>query len=785
MEKKQSQRLTRAYAAWVIRWRWPVLIACILAALIAGLGIRYFEMTADYRVFFNADNPELKAFNAFEDTYTNTDNVLFVLQPGDKDVFTRKTLEVVRGLTEDAWQIPYAIRVDSITNFQHTEALGDDLTVSDLVEDAGALTDGELTRVRDIALGEPALVNRLISADGSTTGVFVTLQFPGDDHTAHLPLSVKRAEEMAAGLRAENPGMTVALTGMAAMSNALTEASDRDLQTLVPVMYLVIIIFLLLLLRSVTGTVATLLVISLAVTTAVGLSFWFGMKMTTASAVAPIVILTLAIADCVHILMYTFSEMRAGRTRNEALAESLRVNTEPVFLTSLTTTIGFLSLNFSDSPPFHDLGNIAAMGVVAAWVFSMAFLPAFISILPLRVRDRVEGRKVFMERFGDFVVKRRKPLFWSITALTLLLVAFIPRIELNEQFVEYFDYSIPFRAETEFAAKNLSGPYIIEFSIDSGQEGGIANPEYLKRLEAFAIWLRAQPEVTHVNTFTDVMKRVNKSMHGDNQAWYRLPDKRNLAAQYLLLYEMSLPYGLDLNSQVSIDKSASRLTITTKNLKTRQIRDFTARAESWLVDNGLPSMRAKGTGTTIMFALLIDRNVRSMLKGTAFAFLLIALTLIVALRSIKLGLISLASNFIPVALTFGLWAILVGEMGIIASVITATSLGLIVDDTVHILSKYNRAKREHRFGTHDAVRYTFAHVGTALWATTLILVAGFTVLSFSSFKINSDMGVLTSITLVFALMADFLLLPPLLMYIDRQEGCRCATCASKTATGLT
>lgn len=215
-----------------------------------------------------------------------------------------------------------------------------------------------------------------------------------------------------------------------------------------------------------------------------------------------------------------------------------------------------------------------------------------------------------------------------------------------------------------------------------------------------------------------------------------------------------------------------------------QIRDFTTRAESRLAEKGLPSMRSKGARTTIMFALFIDRNVRSMLTGTALAFLLIALTLIVALRSLKLGLINLVSNFIPVALTFGLWAILVGEMGIIASVITATSLGLIVDDMVHILSKYRRARREHRLSSHDAIR-SFGHVGTALWATTLILVAGFVVLSFSSFKINSDMGVLTSITLVFALMVDFLLLPPLLMRIEKDEVCGCVACVNKTTAGLT
>ncbi|MEE9251370.1 MAG: MMPL family transporter [Alphaproteobacteria bacterium] len=772
-----AQRLTVAYAHWIIRWRWPVVVVCLLAAFAAAAGMRQLGFTSDFRVFFGPANPELLAYNSLEDTYTKTDNILFVLQPENKNVFTRETLKIVERLTEEAWRIPHAIRVDSITNFQHTRAEGDDLTVGDLVEGPGGLTDARLAKIRDVALNEPALVKRLIAADGRTTGVLVTLQFPGEDHTEHLPRAVTRGKEMVADLRAAHPGMTVGMTGLAVMSDTIMGVSKKELKTLVPVMYVIIIALMLLLLRSISGTVATLVVVSLSVAAAVGLGAWLGMKMNSATAMAPIIILTLAIADCVHILMSAFHEMSAGRNKHDALVESLRINTQPVFLTSLTTMIGFLSLNFSDAPPFNDLGNITAMGVFAAWVFSMTILPALMSMLPLRVKPRAKDVRPPMERFGDLLVTKRWPLLWGMTAAALLVMAFIPTIEVDDRFVKWFDESIPFRVDTDFATANLVGPYTLEFSLGSGEAGGIAEPAYLERLEAFATWLRAQPEVTHVNSFTDVMKRVNKSMHGDDPDWYRLPGERNLAAQYLLLYEMSLPYGLDLNSQLNIDKSAARLTATMETVPTKRMREIADRAESWLAANGPPTMRAEATGASIMFAYISDRNIRSMLSGTALAFLLIAATLIVALRSVPLGLVSLLSNFFPVLIAFGLWAIFVGEIGIIASIITATSLGLIVDDTVHILSKYNRARREHCFNVHDAIRFSFSRVGTALWVTTLILVAGFAVLGFSSFKINANLGILTAITLVAALAVDFLLLPPLLMLIDKEKRCECVTCA--------
>jgi len=777
--RKQIAQFVPVYARWVIRWRWLVLALSLLAVLLAGYGLRNFAFSADYKVYFGENNAELIAFDNFESTYTSSENILFVLQPKDKNVFTPDSLEIITQLTQKAWQIPHAIRVDSITNYQHTEATGDDLRVADLVENPQALDAADLARIRAVALQEPALAGRLISYDGGTTGISVTLLFPGSDHTQHLPDSVAYAEKLTAELRSTYPDLTVALTGISIFSAAEIQVSESDSYILVPVMYGLMITLLLVFLRSVSGTVTTLLVVSLSVIVALGLMSWAGLMMNASTALAPIIILTLAIADSVHILLAAFHEIRAGRSKNDALVESLCINAEPVFLTTLTTSIGFLSLNFSDSPPFNDLGNITAIGVIAAWIFSITFLPALMSVLPLRVKPQTSDRRLAMERFGDFVVGRRVPVFWSMLVLSLIIISFIPRLELDDRFVQWFDESVPFRVDTDFATANLTGPYVLEYSVDSGQSGGISEPEYLQRLESFATWLRTQPEVTHVSSFTDVMKRLNRSMHGDDTSWYRLPDNRELAAQYLLLYEMSLPYGLDLNTQIDLDKSASRITVTLDTLPQKQIIEVIDRTEAWLADNMPPAMQAKATGTIVMFVNLAMRNIFGMLGGTALAFVLISALLIFALRSVRLGLISLIPNFIPVLITFGLWGIFVGEIGIIASMITATSMGLIVDDTVHILSKYRRARQQHNLCNHDAIRYSFAMVGKALWVTTAVMVAGFSVLAFSSYKLNVDLGILTATVVGVALIMDFLLLPTLLMFMDKDKQCSCVTCDKK------
>lgn len=753
---------------WVIQFRWLILAGTLAVVLAAGSGGKYLGFSTDYRVFFGKDNPQLQAFESLQNTYTKNDNVLIALAPRDGKVFTRETLAVVEALTKDAWQVPYSIRVDSISNFQHTWADGDELIVEDLVKNAASLSDADLERIKNVALAEPLLVNRLISSEAHVAGLNITINLPGES-VAEVPEVVAFVREMALDVEAAHPEIQVHLSGMIMMNNSFSEASQDDMKNLMPLMFLALILTIGIMLRSISGAIVAVLVIGLSAVTALGLAGWAGILFTPPSASAPTIILTLAVADSVHLLMTMFHEMRQGRSKHEAIVESMRINLQPVFLTSLTTAIGFLSMNTSDAPPFHDLGNMVATGVVAAFFYSILFLPALISILPVWVKAREEKESLFMDRFGAFVVKRRKPLFWGMMGLTLLFVVSIPLNRLNDQFVNYFDERYAFRTDTDFIVDNLTGIYLIEYSLESGETGGVSNPDYLKKLEAFENWYKSQPRVLHVNSLTDIVKRLNKNMHGDDPAYYKIPDDRELSAQYLLLYELSLPYGLDLNNQINIKKSATRFTVTMESVSTNEMLAMEEKAQEWLKANALPSMQVPGASATIMFSHISERNIKSMLNGTFIALVLISGILIFSFRDFKIGLLSLIPNLVPAGMAFGFWALISGEIGVGTSIVAAMSLGIVVDDTIHFLSKYLRAKREKGSNSHEAVRYAFHSVGTALWATSFILTAGFLVLTFSGFALNAQMGLLTAITIIFALMADFLLLPPLLMIIEKKE----------------
>ncbi|MEE8285804.1 MAG: efflux RND transporter permease subunit [Gammaproteobacteria bacterium] len=723
-------------------------------------------------MFFGADNPELINFEEFQATYTKNDNILFVIQAKDGKLFTPDRVAAIERVTAAAWRTPYAIRVDSITNFQHSWADGDDLTVEDLIRRGETMPQAELDRRTAIALAEPLLRDNLISKDAATTGVNIVLQYPGESLT-EIPKAVAHVRALQAEIEKDFPDLTIALTGVSMLNNAFAESGQSDAFTLIPIMYGVLLIFMIVLLRSVGGTIATLLVIGFSTLVAMGFAGYIGVELSPISISAPTIVLTLAIADSIHILVTQLGLMREGADKITALKESIRMNALAVTITSVTTIVGFLAMNFSDSPPFHDLGNITAVGIAAAWALSLAFLPAVISLLPLRVRERKHGSSVserVLARVAEIVIGRYRSVLAVFGVIAVALATMVPTINLNDQWVQYFDHRVTFRGDAEFALDNLAGLYPVEFSVKAGEPGGISNPEYLEKLETFTAWLRAQPEVRHVYSYTDIIKRLNKNMHGDDPAWHKIPDERQLAAQYLLLYELSLPYGLDLNDRINIDKSATRVTATLDDLSTVDVRGFLDKSEAWLRDNTPEAMHANPTSASVMFAYISERNIDSMLRGNAIAVVLIAGIMALSLRSVGMGVLSLLPNAVPILMTVGIWALMVGQVGMAAATVTATALGIVVDDTVHFLTKYLRGRREKGLNTEDAIRYAFRTVGPAILTTTMVLTVGFSVLAASTFKINAEMGLLTAMAIALAMIFDFLFLPAMLMLgKDRTE----------------
>ncbi|MFS2263884.1 efflux RND transporter permease subunit [Vibrio vulnificus] len=767
---QQSTNERTSLLAFSTRFSFWTLIISLIAIVATAMGAKNLYFRGDYNIFFDGSNAQLQAFDEIQTTFAKTDNIALVLAPKSGDVFDQRTLTQIQEMTEQAWQVPYSSRVDSLANYQHTEAVDDDLLVEDLLYQSYSLTAERIAKVRTIAMSEPLLVNALVSEKGDIAVINITMQMPGVDETAEVNEVVAYVEQMLSHYRAQYPDVSIYKAGIIAMNHSFAIAAQNDSATLVPTMLLVILVFLTLMLRSFLSVLATLVVIIGAIVATLGIVGWAGMFLHVASVNVPTLIMTLAVADCVHVIASMRHFMRQGMPKSQAIHRSVTLNFVPIIITSVTTAIGFLMMNMSESPVLRDFGNLSALGVMIACVFSVSLLPALLNLLPVRFSAKQKGQSSssdFMDKLADLVVQRRNVLLPLSIVVIAGGAALIPYNKVNDESVKYFDTSSEFRQAADFMEQRISGMTTMSIAIKTHQSQGIASPEFLAVLGEFTHWLREQPETDHVASLSDIYKRLNKNMHGDDNAYYALPAERELAAQYLLLYEMSLPFGLDLNNQVNVDKSSVKLQLTVKNLGSVELVALEERIYQWFASHA-PQYQVVASSPSLMFAHIGETNMASMLSTLPITLILISALMIFALRSWRLGMISLVPNIAPAVIGFGLWALISGEINLGLSVVVTLTLGIVVDDAVHFLAKYQHARKAGQ-NAEQAVRYAFHTVGRALWITTVVLVAGFSVLAMSQFRLNSDMGQLSAIVIFVALVIDFVLLPSLLMRFDTAE----------------
>ncbi|EKF9135460.1 TPA: RND family transporter [Vibrio cholerae] len=748
---------------------WLVIIAWLAVMVMAFMGLSKLSLNNDYKVFFSKDNPDLVAFEAIENKYNSNDSVLIVVHPKSGDVFQPEVLQAVLELTDYAWQTPHSYRVDSISNYQYTYAKNDDLIVKDFITQANLNQPQGLQEKKAYALKQPELVNRYLAQDVHSTAINVLVSLTTEGQSEEVREIAQFWQDKKQELEARYPNLSFYLTGQVMQNDEFGEAAQRDMGSLVPAALLLIIVGTGIYLRSVWSSVVMTLTIVSSIFIALGSAGWLGMAITSPSASAPLIILTMAVADCIHFLQGYRQGIQNGLVKKDALQYSMRKHRLPIILTSLTTAVGFLSMNFSDSPPFNDLGNITAMGVIAAMLLTLFLVPALLAVLPVGRQRKVKPLSVSnpqglakpLERIAQWSMVKPGLKIAVIVLCSLVVAANIVRNDIDDTLFEYFDHSYAVRQANDFTYANLTGVASIQYAIRPEKGELVTSPDFLNKLDRFVATARETQGVYHVQSLTDIMKRLNSSLHNDDPAFYQLPTDPDLSAQTLLLYDMSLPYGLTLSNQVALDKQELRVVVTAKKMSSNDLVSLEANLRQQLLALFPESSLSPGVSADIMFAHIGYRNNVSMLTASAGALLVISLLIGLVLRSVRLGLISLLPNVLPASIAFGLWGILVGEVGLSLSVIASMTLGIVVDDTIHLLYRFHTARKEGQ-SENEAIVTAVRETGVAIIGTTLVLSAGFLVLASSSFKMNADMGLMTAITIMIALILDLLLVPALL-----------------------
>jgi len=500
-----------------------------------------------------------------------------------------------------------------------------------------------------------------------------------------------------------------------------------------------------------------------AVVATVGFAGWIGYELNIVSSMASLLVSILALADTIHIGTTYLKELKPGVSKKEAIYISLNKNLKAILLTSITTIAGLYSLNFVGSAAFADMANIAIYGVVIAFVFSITFFPALLLLFTRNIVYKGIPQQRIAEAITYYSMRYRKPLFLFFSVLVIGTAPFISLNHFNDDYRKFFDEKMEIRQAIEALINNMESSNQIEYAIESGAADGINNPAFLYKVEAFVEWYKQQPGITHVYSYIDLLKRLNQMMHNGDSAMYRIPESQELASQYLLLYEMSA----DIEQLITDDKSALHMIVTTDHVTEKELLDLEDQAQQWLLKYQ-PDIAGNGISIDILFARAGTQVLEAMKKGSVFTVIIITLVLMVGLRSFRYGLLSLIPNLVPPLVIYGLWGIFIRDMSQAATVTYSISLGLIIDDSVHILAKYIQERKSGEL-PEQAIKKALENTATALIATTLMIGMGLIIISFASFKPNSDLGLMMAPIIFLALFFDLFLLPGILLFFDNKN----------------
>ena len=754
-------------AETIIRYRPLCIIISLL--ILAGLaqGLSKINFNPDINAFFPENDTLTTSHLSIEDTYSSMDNAVIGIGVKEGTVFTNEVLSLIEDLTERAWKTPHSLRVDSLSNYSYVSADGDDLYIEPFLEGSSTY-DLKTLKEKELIIEEEELAyGAIISKDKKTSLINIVFDPPRKDIEAEYQESLNYVLGFIEEARKNHPEVDLIISGIVYMEYQSPMLLKAQMPKLMPTAILVILLTLFLLLRSLVAVAGSFLVILMSVVSAMGSIGFMSGDIAQPFIMVPILIATLAVADCVHLFTLYFQNLDSSRKSKEAMLESLKLNLQPLFLTSLTTAIGFLSLNLAPVEPLRGIGNGVAVGVFLAFIFTVLLLAPIVSYFNVKQSKNINFQKNIARKLGRFSIKNYKRLLVIVPVISCFLMAFIPLNKTNDNPLEFYSerYTTS-AADSKWISQRIGGTFPVSYELNS--QGIVSDPEFLREVDKFSEWLASNKEVLHVSSLSKIMKNLNKTLHGKQEEWNIIPTEPDLSAQYLFFYEMSLPYGLDLTNSISQNKESIKLVASLKELGSLEYREFAKRVENYASQNMPEDMVSIGTGTRPIFAFMSNMLITQLIYALGIGIVLITATIILFFRSLRYGMLTSVTNLLPIGVAFGIWAIVSGEISMLVGIGMGTTLGIIVDFTVHFLSKYLHARRQKNLSAEEAVEYAFETVGFALIITSFSLILGFLVLLQAFFIPIHGFVLFSSIAFLSALIIDLLLFPALLITWDKR-----------------
>jgi hypothetical protein len=790
-------RLSRAFetlATWSYDHRW-VVAGLSLLLLLGGLqGLSNLGFDNSFEAYFDRDDPVYGAYLRYREDFGSDEISYLMYEAPEREhgVFDLEVMRQIASLTQALEsEVPFVAEVTSLTNAEYVEAVPDGIRVYDLLEDLPE-TQAELLEVRRKVLAKPLYVGGIVSADARRGAIVLEMDKSSIDPQHELVADPAKgyaldnlypqATDLAIDgilARPEYAGLRFWHSGdvpLNAAYNWIASSEGGLFGRLTLSAFGVIGLLLLLFFRSTVGVIGPLSVGALSVVLSLASIWLLGWQADILSSIVPTMVIAIGVAESVHII----SDFRARRLelgdRREALRRTLFLVGPPCLMTTLTNGGGFASMVVSPIVAMSHMAIYTAVGVVASFALSMTLLVVFLSLgrrhssvareAAAEEYARAKGGLGFqsaLETVARFDLRHPRAILVGALGVCALAGWGIAQLTVDSNFVTEFGEDVPIRRETIAIDDAMGGMGSLVYLFDTGAPDGIKEPALLREIERLQAEASKDELVKKTYSIVDVLKDLNQQFHDGDPAWHVLPDSRELVAQYLLLYESS--GGDETEEYVSSDYSRANLELRVKLVETSKTTQLAERLDAYLAANPVQGARLEMTGIWALWFQLVDYITTSQVNGFLLAFSVIAALMALIFRSFKLGLLSMVPNVLPSLITLGLMGVIGFALDYNKLLLGTVAIGIAVDDTIHHVTRFRHEfERCGRYA--EALLATMRDVGRAVFITSAALVCGFLVFTVSALDSQAQLGILLAFCISTALVAEFLLMPALILVLQ-------------------
>ena len=732
------------------------LFTLALVTVIFGSFLKDLRLEFSIEQLFTQDDPRVERFLQFRDEFSGVDNILFLIYESNNP-FSKENLDKNRQLIESLETIDGVESVTSLTNLElFTE--GGDYLLQPVYERIPYDTDSLLMAKKTIMQSE-LVRNYIISADGKMASIMIEIDSDYNDYDGRKRiLSEIDQFQMVVDWKWHQAGLPVIRT------RYVQYMIQDNIRFLFPVA-LVISILLALLFRSFAGVLLPLIVIGLTIIWTVGLMAKMGIDINIISYMIPTLLMIISVSDSVHFMVKYFQALHEFGHRREALFQTIKKIGTALMLTSVTTAVGFGALSFVNIKIVSEFGIFTAIGVFFAFIISILFLPSMFMLMKQTADDKliiynVGVRVKVVQKISTLVRAYPKHIIISWCFIACIGTWGAVKINPHSKLLEDLRPGNKLLDDMKVAENRMGAILPVEIILEIMNDGpyeDIQDVEVMQFLDRVGAFMSAIPEIGKVMSVTQYIKEIHQAMNDGDPAFYHVPNSRNLISQYMLLYES------EFETFFNLDYTKLRIAAQIKDIDSRRSAEIEEEINNFIMANAPSGVKAEVTGTAFIALRTNNYLVRNLAGSFFIAFIVVTLLMAILFRSVKMALISVVPNIIPMMMMAAVMGFFQVSLRPSTAMTFAIAFGIAVDDTLHYLTRYRMELSDRHYQkANDA---TMMSTGVAMMSTTAILVSGFMVLTLSEFTFSIQFGILSSITILSALIGDLTFLPALLSQV--------------------